>query len=358
MNDQQRSSLSKPKSFRMGEVKAQDITDHDVLCGRGKGIHIHEGNIRFREVISQRSTAYVNTADECSRRAIARKVVEAVELKGGRFLQKVSAAGTTVDATTNGLTATWVIVGPDKTMAKVKQALRDAAAKQNPSNRPSKSLREALPTRATSISSEQRSSGGHSDVTFHGLLQRTGHLRTSAKHTFNSSAPGTRCGQGAHTLDLITPRQELVSAYIADLDMRRQRNLLVQHQQQRQQEQYRMAQALAAAAMVAQPRRALLPTTVQDQVVLGSTSSDNTRQCLDLESARRLLLLHQSVIASRPHTGIEPAMWSNGDQHTSATEVGFSGSNGDHHPLLSAQSGAAPLNNDSTDESEQSEPSK
>ena len=66
-----------------------------MLLGRGTGPNEHEGNVRFRSLaaeILRSSLEDSNKTPEAktSKRKLAKKVVEAVEEKGGKFVRKLT----------------------------------------------------------------------------------------------------------------------------------------------------------------------------------------------------------------------------------------------------------------------------
>lgn len=121
-------------------VAASDITDADVLCGRGRAVHIHIGNIRFRELVLERAAAYHQKPDDKPfRRQTALDVIRAVQSNGGRFLKPVNAAKNDLTAAAGGVaypvarSGDWEIADLATSITKVKQALRDAGSNNDSS---------------------------------------------------------------------------------------------------------------------------------------------------------------------------------------------------------------------------------
>lgn len=104
-----------------------DVNDRDVLFGRGRGIHIHEGNVRFRKLVATKSQLYKSHAsDKAFRRSIAMEIIGMVQSKGGRFLKRIE--------NDDCEETRWECVSTLSCLTKVKQALRDASeTKTNPS---------------------------------------------------------------------------------------------------------------------------------------------------------------------------------------------------------------------------------
>ena len=87
-----------------------EISQHDVLLGRGGGTNRHQGNIDFRDLVSSRQPAYVQ-AKKLDKTLIAKSIVANIRENNGRFLKKEKGA--------------WVDVGDRKATEKTSQALRE-----------------------------------------------------------------------------------------------------------------------------------------------------------------------------------------------------------------------------------------
>lgn len=142
------------QSRTIGEA-ADDVNDWDVLCGRGRQIHVHIGNIHFRKLVIARSQLYKEQADDkARRRAIAFEVVGIVQSKGGRFLKRSKA----ID---DG--SCWEVVPLSVALTKVKQALRDSVGyAEVASKTPSKQTDE--PAAKGQVKSLNHESGTRSSV--------------------------------------------------------------------------------------------------------------------------------------------------------------------------------------------------
>jgi len=68
-----------------------ELLSKDVLLGRGSGPNDHNGNIQFRELISQRKKEYLSTNNRQTKATIAAEIVNKVIQDGGRFLKKLNA---------------------------------------------------------------------------------------------------------------------------------------------------------------------------------------------------------------------------------------------------------------------------
>ena len=114
----------------MNIIPVAEITDNDILLGRGKAVHIHEGNIRFRKLVAEHASGSLPSAREQkaeSRREAAVDIINTVRARGGRFLKPCSCAQQSTAASTQP--RKWETVGIVATLAKVRQALRDSSAK-------------------------------------------------------------------------------------------------------------------------------------------------------------------------------------------------------------------------------------
>ena len=72
----------------------KELCNHDVLLGRGTGPNEHEGNIRFRllaaETLKTFSDSTTSPPMKMNKTKLAKKILEAVKARGGRFLRKLS----------------------------------------------------------------------------------------------------------------------------------------------------------------------------------------------------------------------------------------------------------------------------
>jgi len=98
-------------------IQKHQITDNDVLFGRGGVTNNHVGNRRYRELVRAHQQAYL-IAPKTEKAQIARKIVEIIRHHRdppGRFLVKGEVNGT------------WVDVGDERSREKTSQALREKA---------------------------------------------------------------------------------------------------------------------------------------------------------------------------------------------------------------------------------------
>lgn len=115
------SSVSDDSSVENDDTPSipSDVTENDVLCGRGKGANNFVGNRRFRDIVMRYRALYSNCARRSDKRAICNRIVEAVHARGGRFLTRNSKKGG------------WTTLEQEKILVKVSQALREGVAKWN-----------------------------------------------------------------------------------------------------------------------------------------------------------------------------------------------------------------------------------
>lgn len=90
------------------------IRDEDVVCGRGAPSLHHPGNIYFRQVIHQFQSRYL-AARRIDKPAIACRVVELIQERGGEFIKRTKAGGG------------WEAIGEHRAYEKACQALREGA---------------------------------------------------------------------------------------------------------------------------------------------------------------------------------------------------------------------------------------
>ena len=96
----------------------EDISDHDVLCGRQKMCYHHEGNRSFRHLINLSLEPLRKATTREQKSDIAHSIVECISARGGRFLKR--------DPRTNN----WCVLLENMIREKVNHALRDGLAHQ------------------------------------------------------------------------------------------------------------------------------------------------------------------------------------------------------------------------------------
>lgn len=101
---------------QVGSTSSVGPTSNDVLCGRGKRIDSHEGNIRFRDIVSKKKQEYLaNSTTYLRKFHIALDVVTEIQKlePPGRFLELDSKSGL------------WVDIGDVRARKKAGKALRE-----------------------------------------------------------------------------------------------------------------------------------------------------------------------------------------------------------------------------------------
>jgi hypothetical protein len=104
-----------------------ELSQNDVLLGRGEPSIVNEGNIRFRQLVQSRKLEYLDAPKRKTKDSIARQVVQAISLKEGRFLRRISSP---VEAEQIGVpkgVKAWVLAHEGAVIQKIKQALRNLA---------------------------------------------------------------------------------------------------------------------------------------------------------------------------------------------------------------------------------------
>jgi hypothetical protein len=92
----------------------QDVTELDVMCGRGGKSNHHAGNKRYRQVVSQMKFSYKNIGSKSAKTDLSRTIVEHVFKYGGRFLKADKDSGK------------FILLTPAEARKKTSQALREA----------------------------------------------------------------------------------------------------------------------------------------------------------------------------------------------------------------------------------------
>lgn len=92
----------------------ENVSEHDVLCGRGGATNVHPGNRFFRSLISKFRVQYLRSR-KIDKPHISRSVVGEIRSRKGRFLKKDEKTGV------------WCEIGDDLAREKTSQALRQRA---------------------------------------------------------------------------------------------------------------------------------------------------------------------------------------------------------------------------------------
>jgi hypothetical protein len=93
---------------------ATEITEFDILLGRGKASYNHDGNRRFRKFIAMHASTYINFDDCFDKSMVIYAVYQSITCARGRFLQYKKSL--------NG----WCEVEPKVARSKIGHAIRDA----------------------------------------------------------------------------------------------------------------------------------------------------------------------------------------------------------------------------------------
>jgi Neuregulin intracellular region len=102
-----------------------ELSQHDVLSGRGGATNSYRGNRAFRTLVKEYQPQYLQ-AKKRDKPAVATIVVDLVRQQGGRFLRRCSFAEQRLDAASMG-PVVWVDIGDDRAREKTCQALREGA---------------------------------------------------------------------------------------------------------------------------------------------------------------------------------------------------------------------------------------
>jgi hypothetical protein len=100
------------KNLPLTNVDDSELTDNDVLCGRGGGTNSYIGNRNYRAIVQSYQPEYLK-ARRKDKPLMARDLVKVIREKGGRFLKR--------DSTTRK----WNDIGDEKAESKTGQALRE-----------------------------------------------------------------------------------------------------------------------------------------------------------------------------------------------------------------------------------------
>ena len=117
--DQSRSSRIISTAPPPISIEVNEISQHDILFGRGGGTNKHAGNVYFRTLVSYQQPVYVKSRKR-DKTMIAKAIVADIRSKGGRFLRKEKYQSANIISGSR-----WVDVGDKKATEKTSQALRE-----------------------------------------------------------------------------------------------------------------------------------------------------------------------------------------------------------------------------------------
>lgn len=108
---------SQSSSFQQSQTPSFEISQNDVLCGRGGLTNHHPGNVFFRRLVRMKQESYL-MASKREKAGVAKEIVESIRNLSpkGRFLKK--------DPQNPGH---WIEIGDRKAREKTSQALREGA---------------------------------------------------------------------------------------------------------------------------------------------------------------------------------------------------------------------------------------
>jgi hypothetical protein len=245
-----------------------ELHPHDVLLGRLAATVNYQGNVRYRQVVRTRKAEYMSTGRHRQKDDIARQVMAAIQLDGGRSLSLT-------DEQRSGK-MTWSIVSEEIALQKVKQALREELSSRECALQPSSTENDEIGAadlfrreqQPTLVGSERSSSNtallgamqGNSHILspMEALLTRVGTVESSLA----AAAAPPPAVSNSRTLWLSTvvppPEQLALQQLLLQQDHERrqqlwtrlqmQQNVLLIEQQQHQLQQQSWALQMATAA--------------------------------------------------------------------------------------------------------------
>ena len=140
-------------SSKTGKV-VTELTENDVVIGRGAQSVGKDGRSRFREIVAGRRDEYLHTVKRKDKDLIARQVKFAVTSRQGRFLRKVESLVEAEQLGAPSGKAVYVVLDEDTILRKIKEALRNRDPEEPiPRESPVKGPRDV---RITKDSNEER----------------------------------------------------------------------------------------------------------------------------------------------------------------------------------------------------------
>lgn len=125
------------KEVNRFQDKVSQVSENDVLFGRGAAVNFHVGNLRFRKLVIQYRSTYLS-APKIEKAAIAKLIVEKIWSSSppGRFLCKDTP-----------FQEGWIEVDEGRAREKASQALREKVLKDSKAKRNLISLRQKMSAR-------------------------------------------------------------------------------------------------------------------------------------------------------------------------------------------------------------------
>ena len=180
------------------KVYITELSDEDILLGRGYPVRDREANRRFRELVWRYKHAYESTGKHAVKNRIAREILGIVFGKGGRFVRRIEAdEDRRAFKVPKSVAEAWVVVSEEVAREKCKQALRDSVHRSPPIK-----ARE----RATNVPQQKpKCTDGQSQIKQMQLIPWT---RVGQANATKNSAPAT--GQNLQTtVSNAVPQQSL-----------------------------------------------------------------------------------------------------------------------------------------------------
>jgi hypothetical protein len=113
------------RSPQHGNRYVPKVNDNDVQLGRGRPVITSEGNVCFRKFNLDKKSEYTSTGLHAQKDEIACCILQTIREWGGRFLRKLGSAEERQLLDLADGVQMWAIVDKEKSLEKVKQALRE-----------------------------------------------------------------------------------------------------------------------------------------------------------------------------------------------------------------------------------------
>ena len=146
-------------------IDPNDITEADVLCGRGKDSHAHFGNKRFQCIIQMNREAYQQASTREEKTELSNRIVQMIRSCGGRFLKRVDKNGDNDDSNESSsisspaqevpIQGLWKEVSASYAREKVSHALRSAKDPNRVKPRKPRTVKKYEPTESENQAFEE-----------------------------------------------------------------------------------------------------------------------------------------------------------------------------------------------------------
>jgi hypothetical protein len=133
LHEDETAGSSVEKAGNKEQLLVSELSDHDVLLGRGTGPNEHQGNKMLRSLVAKFQKEYNPSPSRKGRQDVARMTLQKIKKNKGRFLERASASALLGSSSSgeddqdnrgDGPVVYYLVVDDNKAITKIKQAFR------------------------------------------------------------------------------------------------------------------------------------------------------------------------------------------------------------------------------------------